>query len=107
MSDEQSLEESLEESTETPPSAPKDRTRAGVRVFRWIGTAMRWGRVALFTAVVAAGLSFGYVGKVRGAAGERALKLGRELTQLGDLLGGAHRVSLNGENMYVASAVSP
>ena len=44
---------------------------------------------------------------VRADVGESGLALGREMSRLGDLLGSAHRVSMNGEHVFVASATSP
>jgi hypothetical protein len=63
-------------------------------------------RVALYGMVVAAVVAFFALRAVRAQAAEGALSLGRELVPFKDLLHGVHRVSLNGEPMYVASAVT-
>ncbi|AKU94078.1 hypothetical protein AKJ09_00742 [Labilithrix luteola] len=86
----------------------KSRSNAleSTKAFRWIGRAIRVGRVATFTGVVACGVLFGWIGVVRGAAEQRAVHLGHELATLMDVVGGAHTVKINGETVYIASAVT-
>ncbi len=47
------------------------------------------------------------VRSVRADAGESGIVFGREMSRLGDLIGSARRVTLNGESVFVASATSP
>jgi hypothetical protein len=63
-------------------------------------------RLVVFTVVVLAVVLALHVRSVRASASEQAVVLGRELAQFGDLMSGAHRVQINGENMYVATALS-
>lgn len=84
----------------------KPNALASARAFRWIGRAIRTFRVATFTGVVTCGVLFGWIGVVRGAAEQRATELGHELAALMDLVGGAHTVRINGETVYIASAVT-
>lgn len=73
---------------------------------RIIGRAIRWLRVGAYcSSIAAAGGAIALV-SARGYAGERARDLGRELAPFADLLRGAHEVSINGETVYLASAVT-
>lgn len=64
------------------------------------------GRTAVYAAVLTAVVTFAWARSVRGAIGEQTLQLGHELAKFGDLLEGTHQVMLNGEALYVASAVT-
>jgi hypothetical protein len=68
--------------------------------------AMRSLRVATYVGVLAVVVLFFVARSVRAQLGERSLALGHELAQFRDVLHGVHRVTLNGETLYVASAVS-
>ena len=92
-------------------------TREGVRVggglarVRFtVGRAWRFflscGRAAAFCAFVFAVSSLVAARAVYGQVGESALSLGRDLVPFADLLYGTHTVRINGETMYLASAVS-
>ncbi|MCL2447569.1 MAG: hypothetical protein FWD17_01340 [Polyangiaceae bacterium] len=63
-------------------------------------------RVAVYAAVVATVIAVLAFRAVRVQAAERALSLGRELVPFKDLLHGTQRISLNGESMFIASAVT-
>lgn len=82
---------------------PTRLRRAPWRLARIVFGTMR---VCLYAAAVAGVVAFFALRSVRAQAAERVLSLGRELTPFGNLLHGAHRVSLNGETLYVASAVT-
>jgi hypothetical protein len=77
-----------------------------LRIYLVLRFAMRSLRVATYVAVVGAVLLFFAARSVRAQMGEKSLALGHELAQFRDVLHGVHRVSLNGETLYVASAVS-
>lgn len=64
------------------------------------------GRVTAYAGVLATVLAFAWARSVQAAIGEKTLQLGHELAKFGDLLDGTHRVLLNGEAVYVASAVT-
>ena len=64
------------------------------------------GRAAAFCGVVFAGSSFVAARMVYGEVGEKVLSFGRDLVPFADLLYGTHTVHINGETMYLASAVS-
>jgi hypothetical protein len=64
------------------------------------------GRAAAFCAFVFALSALVATRAVYGQVGESALSLGRDLVPFADLLYGAHTVRINGETMYLASAVS-
>jgi hypothetical protein len=72
----------------------------------WLAGAIRVSRAIVFTVVVFLLCCGVYVRNVRASANEQAVTLGRELAQFGDVLSGAHRVTINGETVYVATAVS-
>jgi hypothetical protein len=63
-------------------------------------------RVLAYAVVVTAVLGFFGLKSVRGQIGEKTFGLGREMAPFMDLLSGTHRVVLNGEPLYVASAVT-
>lgn len=63
-------------------------------------------RVLVYAMVVCLGLSALAARSAWGNLKESALVLGRELTQFGDLLGQSHRLRLNGEPVFVASALT-
>jgi hypothetical protein len=68
--------------------------------------ALGLGRLCLYLTIVGGVLAFVLARTVSAQVGERSIVLGRELAQFQDLLGGAHRVLLNGQPIYIASAVS-
>ena len=72
----------------------------------WLARGVRISRVLVFTLLLLLLGSVLHVRSVRASASERAVALGRELAQFGDVLSGAHRVDINGETVYVATAVS-
>jgi hypothetical protein len=72
----------------------------------WLTRAVRVSRALGFTALVALACSVLYVRNVHASATDQAVALGRELAPFGDVLSGAHRVIINGETLYVATAVS-
>jgi hypothetical protein len=74
-----------------------------VRFVRVLG---RLCRVAVYGVFVTAVLAFAVSRGVSADIGERGMAVGRELAQFKDLLGGLHHVTLNGESLYVASALS-
>jgi hypothetical protein len=73
---------------------------------RGVRFATGMARLFLYVVVVGAVLALVLARSVSAQVGEQGLVLGRELAQFQDLLGGAHRVLLNGQPIYVASAVS-
>lgn len=73
---------------------------------RAVRVAGRLGRACLYLTVVGTVLALVLGRTVSAQVGERGIVLGRELAQFQDLLGGAHRVLLNGQPIYVASAVT-
>jgi hypothetical protein len=72
-------------------------------MLRWTGRALR---LATYIGVVSAVLAFLLVRSVRADMKETSLALGRDLLPFRDLLQGIHRVALNGQPVYVASAVT-
>lgn len=85
---------------------PKPRTSLNDLLRRMFVRAWAVGRVMVYCAVV-----FGVVGvlALRSAYGdmkESALALGHQLSQFRDLVGSPHRVLLNGQAIYVASAMT-
>jgi hypothetical protein len=72
----------------------------------WLTYVVRAARVVGFTVVVIVLILAFQVHSVRASAQEQAVTLGAELAQFHDLVSGAHRVVINGETMYVASALS-
>jgi hypothetical protein len=77
-----------------------------LRIYLVLRFAIRSLRVATYLGVLAVVLLFFLARSVRAQMGEKSLALGQELAQFRDVLHGVHRVSLNGETLYVASAVS-
>jgi hypothetical protein len=72
----------------------------------WLVYAVRASRVVVFTAMILV-LALGVcIRNVHASAEQRAVTLGRELAQFADVLSGAHRVVINGETVYVSTAVS-
>jgi hypothetical protein len=63
-------------------------------------------RVAVYLGALAGLLVILFARSVDARIGESGMALGRELAEFHDLLGGIHRVVLNGESLYVASAVT-
>jgi hypothetical protein len=61
-------------------------------------------RVASFLTVVCLLASVVALRSARASLGESAVIIGREIAALGDLVGSAYRIRLNGESLYVASA---
>jgi hypothetical protein len=84
-------------------SRSRSRPALPVRMVRMLG---RMTRVLAYFSVLSAGLVFLYARSVRGQIAEKTLALGRDLAGFKDLLRGVHRVRLNGEAIYVASALS-
>ena len=75
-------------------------------VARALGTVVKLGRATAFaTMILLLGLAL-TVHTARGQMEEKALQMGRDLANFTDLLQGTHRVRLNGETIYLASAVS-
>jgi hypothetical protein len=77
-----------------------------LHVQRGLGTVVKLGRAAAFVTVallLAVALT---MHNARGQLEEKALRLGEDLAQFADLLPGTHRVRLNGETIYLASAVT-
>jgi hypothetical protein len=72
----------------------------------WLFCGVRVARVIVFTVAVLAVVLALHVRSVRASAAEQAVVLGKELAQFGDLMSGAHRVQINGENIYVSTALS-
>lgn len=64
-------------------------------------------RVGVFLAVAFAVVGLLALRSVRADVGESAVVVGREMSRLGDLLVQARRVRLNGESVFVASAMAP
>lgn len=79
---------------------------ASLRIRRALGTLLKLGRAMAFAALVVL-LGLGVtVHTARGQIEEKALHMGQDLAKFSDLLQGAHRVRLNGETIYLASAVT-
>jgi hypothetical protein len=77
-----------------------------LQIQRVFGTLLKLGRATAFaTVVLLLGLAL-TVHTARGHIEEKALQVGRDLAQFADLLQGTHRVRLNGETIYLASAVT-
>jgi hypothetical protein len=72
----------------------------------WLALAVRAGRVIFFTAVLVLLAAVIYTRRARASAAEQAVVFGRDLAQFADVLSGAHRVVINGEVVYVATALS-
>jgi hypothetical protein len=82
------------------------RALSSTKVARGLGLVVKLGRATAFCVVVlVAGLFLG-ARTVRGQIGEKALKFGQDLAEFADVLRGTHRVMLNGETIYLSSAVS-
>jgi hypothetical protein len=75
-------------------------------VYRAWRFGLSFGRASAFCAFVFALSAFVVARTVYGQVGESALSFGRDLVPFADLLAGAHTVRINGETMYLASAVS-
>ncbi|HMI83525.1 MAG TPA: hypothetical protein VK550_05490 [Polyangiaceae bacterium] len=77
-----------------------------LKVQRVLGTMVKLGRATAFaTVLLLLGLAF-TVHSARGQIEEKALQVGQDLAKFSDLLQGTHRVRLNGETIYLASAVT-
>jgi hypothetical protein len=73
---------------------------------RALGTLVKLGRATAFaTFALLIGLVF-TVHSARGHIEEKAFQVGQDLAQFADLLQGTHRVRLNGETIYLASALT-
>lgn len=82
------------------------RSRSTFTELRRLGwLAAKWLRVAVYLMVVCSVVTLLGMRSARGSIGEAALGVGRQLSELADLTGGAYRVELNGEPIQVASAV--
>jgi hypothetical protein len=86
-----------------PPTAhaslPTPRARRRLKV---VGVL----RVMTYASVVCLGISAFAARSAWGDLKESSLVIGRELVQFGDLLGKSHRLRLNGEPVFVASAMT-
>ena len=63
-------------------------------------------RVGVFALVVTGTLGMLSARSVYGDIGESSMVVGRELSGMKDLVGGSHRVHINGEQVFVASAMT-
>ncbi len=73
---------------------------------RWVGLGVRWARLAAFcTATLTVALLVS-ASRARGDVGEKMIILGRELLPMSDLLQETQHVRVNGESIYLASAVT-
>jgi hypothetical protein len=91
--------------SEAPDNRPPEaRPRSlPVRMMRMLGGMLR---AAAYLGTLGLVILFFYARTVRGQIAEKTLALGRDLSSFQDLLHGVHRVRLNGEPLYVASALS-
>jgi hypothetical protein len=62
-------------------------------------------RVVAYATCVAAGLGMYSYRTAKAEIGRSSLEIGRDLAQMADLLGEAHALEMNGETVFVASAV--
>lgn len=63
-------------------------------------------RVATYLFVVCSVVAVVAIRSAYGDAKEQALFVGKQLTEMKDLVGSSHRLKLNGETIYVASAIT-
>lgn len=85
------------------PPRPKARPLRRAPIFERIRAI---SRLALYVAVVCSVIAFFALRRAYADVGQSALMIGRELSQFEDLLGKSHALMLNGERLYVASAMT-
>src|SRR5580700_7207988 len=73
---------------------------------RGVAIGVRLFRLATFCTVVITVLLVIGASRARGDVGEKMIALGRELMPLADLVKGAQRATVNGQTLYIATAMT-